>query len=227
MIILFLSLLVKTALGSGIFERNFPNRFACVNDIYKIASKNYTIKPQDLPNVPLNVTRVSYDMETLQNTAIERELSEILLKLRDESKNLEVGLTYPYQYQRFLDALAKDYVYVTSELTQLHLLKTLTYDSSVYRLFASNSYNHFNGKTTEIAKFNLCSAIVYANVANIISDRVDKVYKSINKTKSRVQINLINLPTLKKDGLISKYIDSAGIYSISTIGFGILFYLSF
>ncbi|EAN34382.1 putative integral membrane protein [Theileria parva strain Muguga] len=216
-VLIFVSIKLAFSTNSILFGPGYPSRFACVSDAYSLESSLYKLPKEFVDKynkVALDVSRV---VELPEEVGIDRELVESGLTLFDESKVLRNGLVYTsieYSLQRHI---ARDYVSSQMVLASLNGLKTISYISNVLRAFARSNITKYNTKLTDEAKYGLCSAFVYGDVADALDDYRTKQLQKIRAENKRITHNISQLGRVKSTGNMWLLTGSAMVNCINTL----------
>lgn len=212
-ILVFLCCIRFYALGLStiLYGPGYPNRFACINDVYGVALNGFKMPDalySKIANASSNVSRV---VETPQETELERELTQSTLRLFQESHKLKTGLVYPEMLVDLQMYIARDYVAAHSALASLNTLKVLHYIHSTLNAFAKDNVQYSSRSKGTNAQFLVCSAIVYVKVAEKMAQQKTRHLQKIREESKRISYNISTLGRVKTTGDISLFKSGFGI----------------
>ncbi|EKX74282.1 conserved hypothetical protein [Theileria equi strain WA] len=192
-------------LSTILYGPGYPNRFACLHDVYGVALSNFRI-PEILNtrivSAPDHVSRV---VEGPQDISLERELTQATLRLVRESHMLKNGLIYPDIMESLQMRIAEDYVAAHSAVVSLNTLRVLQYIINTLNAFAKDNVKYSRGLKDDNAKFLVCSAIVYAKVSDKLERQRTKRLQKLKDETKRISFNLTTFGKVKTTGDLSLF----------------------
>ncbi|GFE54327.1 inositol phosphatase [Babesia ovis] len=210
MYILLPFLLVCFRFASGsilLFGPQCPNTLACASDHYLIGGEPKVPdegleKVKDYPQMTIEPL-----IETAFYTGFTNQLSECIMRLRTEYRNLNENLVYPRVLYYLSLAIAKDYVRCHTLLVDLQMMKMLHFSQRLLMGYANSNFTLTKATDPKVIKEKYCVGMTYIDMADKLANYRRKRISNLEAEVKRIVWNVDNVPSVKATGKLSLLID--------------------
>ncbi|GBE60163.1 inositol phosphatase [Babesia ovata] len=212
-------LCVQIASGSILlFGPVRPNTLACTSNHYSTGGPEPKVPEKQLEQVKdFSQVTIAPVIETSFYTGYTNQLSECVMRLRQEYRRLNEDLVYPSVLYYLSLYVSKDYVRAHTAMVDLQMLKMLHFSQRMLLGYANSNFTEKAHGNVEIRAEKYCNGCVYIDISEKLGRYRKKRALLLEKEVKRLMANINNIPSVKATGKLSLWVDAFCAPSLALI----------